>query len=98
MLVVGGVFFVVFVLVEGFVAKIPIMPLYLFKQRPRTILYVQGMLHDFVWQATQYFVPLYLQTVRGCSPLQSATLILPYLGAQSLAGAISGPVMTKHAR
>ncbi|RYP02642.1 hypothetical protein DL764_005687 [Monosporascus ibericus] len=98
MLVVGGFFFVVFLLVEGFVAKIPIMPLRLFRKRSTAILLVQGVLHDFAWQGTQYFIPLYLQTVRGYSPMQSAVLTLPFLLAQSIAGVISGPIMTRLAR
>lgn len=59
---------------------------------------VSGALHDYVWQATQYFMPLYFQGLIGYSPLESAILILPYVLAQSLAGAISGPLMTRFAR
>jgi len=98
MLVIGGIILLIFVFIEGNVAKIPIMPLRLFKQRSTAILFLQGALHDFVWQTTQYFLPLYFQNVRGYTPLQSATVILPYLLAQSIAGAISGPVMSKIAR
>jgi hypothetical protein len=56
------------------------------------------MLHDFVWQSTLYFMPLYFQTVRGYTALESATLILPFIVAQSLAGASSGPIMSRLAR
>ncbi|CZR66294.1 related to DHA14-like major facilitator efflux transporter (MFS transporter) [Phialocephala subalpina] len=98
MLTVGGISLILFVFIEGYSAKIPIIPLRLFKQRSTAILFIQGTLHDFVWQATQYFLPLYFQNVRGYSPLESATIILPFLLAQSLAGAISGPVMSRLAR
>ncbi|KAJ5719087.1 Major facilitator superfamily domain general substrate transporter [Penicillium malachiteum] len=47
---------------------------------------------------TQYFMPLYFQELRGFSPLKSATLTLPYVLAQSLAGAVSGPLMSRFAR
>lgn len=59
---------------------------------------ITGVLHDYVWQSTQYFMPLFFQEVRGFSPLQSAILTLPYVLAQSIAGAISGPVMSRFAR
>ncbi|KID83329.1 Major facilitator superfamily domain, general substrate transporter [Metarhizium guizhouense ARSEF 977] len=94
-----GIFLLLgFIAVEAFVAKFPIIPLRLFKQRSSSLLLLMGILHDFVWQSTQYFIPLYLQTVRGYTALQSATLILPFLVAQGLAGAASGPVVSKLAR
>lgn len=98
MITIGGILLIIFTLHEGYSAKHPIMPWRLFKRRSVAIVLVQGALHDFVWQATQYFIPLYLQTVRGYTPMRSATLILPFLLAQSLAGASSGPIMLKLAR
>lgn len=74
------------------------MPLNLFKKRSLTILLISGALHDYVWQSTQYFIPLFLQEVRGFSPLRSAMLTLPFVLAQSIAGAISGPLMSRLAR
>lgn len=98
MIIIGGLCFITFALYEGYWAKLPIMPWRLFQERSPAILLAQGALHDFVWQATQYFIPLYLQNVRGFTPLRSATLILPFLAAQSIAGASSGPIMSKSAR
>lgn len=74
------------------------MLLRLFKQPSLTIMLISGTLHDYVWQATQYFMPLYFQEIRACSPLESITLILPYVLAQSLAGPASGPLMSRFAR
>ncbi|KAJ5117329.1 Major facilitator superfamily domain general substrate transporter [Penicillium atrosanguineum] len=98
LLTLGGVFIVLFVFNEGLLAKIPLMPLRLFRKRSLTIMLISGALHDYVWQATQYFMPLYFQKIRGYSPLESATLISPYVLAQSLAGAASGPLMSRFAR
>jgi len=98
LLIVGGISLTLFILIEGFFARIPIIPLRLFKQRSPAILLIQGTLHDFVWQSFQYFIPLYFQNVRGYSPLKSAILILPFLAVQSIAGATSGPVMSILAR
>ncbi|KAI0428517.1 major facilitator superfamily domain-containing protein [Xylaria sp. FL1042] len=97
-LIIGAILFGAFVAVEAFLAKIPIMPLRLFRSRSQCLLLVTGFFHDFVWQATLYFVPLYFQTLRGYTPLQSATLIVPFVTAQGIAGAISGPVMSRLAR
>ncbi|KAH7003123.1 major facilitator superfamily domain-containing protein [Fusarium venenatum] len=98
MLAIGIVMLLVFIAIEAFFAKIPIIPLRLFKQRSPSVLILTGFLHDFAWQSTQYFVPLYYQTVCGFSPLKSATLIVPFLLAQGIAGAASGPLMAKYAR
>ncbi|KAJ5266693.1 hypothetical protein N7478_009501 [Penicillium angulare] len=43
-------------------------------------------------------MPLFYQQVLGFSPLKSAILTLPYVLAQSIAGAISGPLMSRCAR
>lgn len=98
MLVVGGFFFILFAIIEKRFAKIPIIPLRLFGQVPTAVIYLQSALYNSVWQVDMYFLPIYFQDVRGYSPLQSAALILPLLLLQSVAGVISGPVMTKLAR
>ena len=54
MLIIGGAFLILFVFIEVYIAKVPIMPLRLFKQRSTAILFLQGALYDFVWQATIY--------------------------------------------
>ncbi|KAF5674257.1 alpha-L-rhamnosidase [Fusarium denticulatum] len=95
-LTIGVIMLLVFVIVEAFFARIPIIPLRLFKQRSPAVLILTGFLHDFAWQSTQYFVPLYYQTVRGFTPLKSATFIVPFLLAQGLAGAASGPIMARY--
>jgi hypothetical protein len=98
MLTLGGVFFILFAVVEKRFAKIPMIPLRLFNQSSTTIIYLQSGLYNSVWQVDLYFLPIYFQDVRGYSPLQNATLILPLLLLQSIAGVISGPLMTKLAR
>ncbi|EKJ70087.1 hypothetical protein FPSE_09747 [Fusarium pseudograminearum CS3096] len=98
MLTIGIIMILVFIIIEAFFAKIPIIPLRLFKQRSPSVLILTGFLHDFAWQSTQYFVPLYYQTVCGFTPLRSATLIVPFLLAQGIAGAASGPLMARYAR
>ncbi|KAF5244834.1 hypothetical protein FANTH_7601 [Fusarium anthophilum] len=96
MLTIGVIMLLVFIIIEAFFARIPIIPLRLFRQRSPAVLILTGFLHDFAWQSTQYFVPLYYQTVRGFTPQKSATLIVPFLLAQGLAGAASGPIMARY--
>ncbi|RBR03240.1 uncharacterized protein FIESC28_11794 [Fusarium coffeatum] len=98
LLTIGIIMLLIFIIIEAYFARIPIIPLRLFKQRSPSVLILTGFFHDFAWQSTQYFIPLYYQTVRGFSPLKSATLIVPFLLAQGIAGAASGPLMARHAR
>ncbi|KAF4304005.1 Major facilitator superfamily [Botryosphaeria dothidea] len=96
MLVIGGVSFILFVVVERSFARIPMIPMRLFGQASTTVIYIQSGLYNLVWQVDLYFLPVYFQDVRGYSPLQSATLVLPLLLLQSVAGVLSGPLMTKY--
>jgi len=98
MMVLGGVSVILFVLVEKRFAKIPLIPLRLFSQTSTAVLLFQSGIYNYVWQVDLYFLPVYFQTVRGYSPLQSATLCLPFLLVQSVSGVISGPLMSKLAR
>lgn len=98
MMTIGIIMILVFIIIEALFAKIPIIPLRLFKQRSPSVLIFTGFFHDFAWQSTQYLVPLYYQTVCGFTPLRSATLIVPFLLAQGIADAVSGPLMAKYAR
>ncbi|KAI0543376.1 major facilitator superfamily domain-containing protein [Xylaria curta] len=92
-LIIGGILFFVFIVIEAYLTIISIMLLRLFTTWLRCLLLMIGFLSDSAWQATQYFVPLYFQTPRGYTPLQSVTLILPFVAAQGIADATSGPVM-----
>lgn len=98
MLGLGSASLILFVVVEKTLAKIPMIPLRLFNQMSTTVLYLQSGLYNLVWQVDLYFLPLYYQDVRGFSPLKSATLVLPLLLLQSVAGVISGPLMAKLTR
>jgi hypothetical protein len=84
--------------IEKRFAKIPLIPLRLFSQTATAILLVQSGLYNLVWKVDLYFLLVYFQTVQGYSPLQSATLVLPFLLIQSVSGVISGPLMSKLAR
>ncbi|KAI1080139.1 major facilitator superfamily-domain-containing protein [Whalleya microplaca] len=95
MLTIGGLFCILFGFIEKRLARIPIIPSRLFSDKSTTALYFQSLLYAWVWHADLYFIPIYFQDVRGYTPLQSATFILPLLLFQSIFGVISGPIMTK---
>jgi hypothetical protein len=98
MLCIGALNWMLFFFIQKRVASIPIIPLRLFAKRSTLILLLQAPCYDFVWQVDLYFLPLYFQDVRGYTPLQTATLLLPLLVTLSVTGAVSGPLMTKFAK
>jgi hypothetical protein len=98
MLCIGAISWFLFFFIQKRLARIPIIPLQLFTQRSTLILFLQAPCYDFVWQVDLYFLPLYFQDVRDYTPLQTATLLLSLLVTLSIAGAVSGPLMTKFAR
>lgn len=98
MLCIGAISWLLFFVIQKRLARIPIIPLRLFTKRSTLILFLQAPCYDFVWQVDLYFLPLYFQDVRGYTPLQTATLLLPLLVTLSVAGAVSGPLMTKFAK
>lgn len=98
MLTVGGVCFIAFLLVEWKWAKLPMMPLSMFKSPSVAAMMAQSMALGTAYQSYLYFLPLYLQNVRGKSPLISACLQLPLVCSQSLASVSAGLYISKFNR
>lgn len=69
MSIIGTVAFLVFIVVEKRIAKIPMIPLHLCNRRSTNVLFLQAFAHHLVWQVDLYFLPVYFQDVRGYSPL-----------------------------
>ncbi|WWC94377.1 hypothetical protein V866_001219 [Kwoniella sp. B9012] len=88
--VVGGLAITGFILVETYVAKFPLFPGRLLSNRNVCLLLLQTWLVGIVYYGGIYFVPLYLQNVKGDSPILSAALLLPLVLGQVLTTTISG--------
>jgi hypothetical protein len=56
---------------------------------------VQGTLHGVVYWANLFYVPLYLQNVRGYSPVISGTIILPMVASHGVGSLVSGQIISK---
>ncbi|WVW84312.1 hypothetical protein I302_106346 [Kwoniella bestiolae CBS 10118] len=91
--VVGGLAIIGFILVETYVAKFPLFPGRLLSNRNVCLLLLQTWLVGIVYYGGIYFVPLYLQNVKGDSPILSAALLLPLVLGQVLTTTISGFVV-----
>lgn len=78
-LIVFGIFTgFLFVLNEWKLAKYPVMPLRLFKNRSNIACLGVCFCHGFVFIAGSYYLPLYYQAVLGATPLLSGVYLLPF--------------------
>jgi predicted MFS family arabinose efflux permease len=73
----GAVLLAIFLLIEGRFAKQPLMPLRIFSSRTLTAANVVVFLLGAAVFAMWFFLSLYLQQVRGYSPLRAGLAFLP---------------------
>lgn len=76
-----------FALIEWKVAKFPVVPMHLFRNRASLAPLVVCGFHAFVFMSGHYYLPLYFQAVLGASPLMCGVYVLPYVVSMSLASA-----------
>ena len=96
-IVVGVVFLVVFVVVEGRAAE-PIIPLHLFRNRTFSASMVAIFLATFGFGAAIIFLPLYFQIVEGSSATASGYKLLPFLFGLIISSIASGQIVSRTGR
>ncbi|KAI1463160.1 MFS general substrate transporter [Daldinia caldariorum] len=95
-LIVFGVVTVgIFVAVEKWYAKYPVIPLRLFQFGKNISTFAICLVHGAVFISGSYYLPLYFQAVLGVSSLLSGVYILPYVLSLSFMSIASGIFMKK---
>ncbi|KIW31441.1 uncharacterized protein PV07_03091 [Cladophialophora immunda] len=87
---VGALMAVVFLFSESRLARHPIMPLGLFRHKSNAACLAIGFAQHFVINAAEYYLPLYFQSAKEASPLQSGLLLLPLIITEALTGIFAG--------
>ncbi|KUL87128.1 hypothetical protein ZTR_05603 [Talaromyces verruculosus] len=59
------------------------------------LILLQGTLHGIVYWANLFYIPMYLQTVRGYSPIMSGVIILPMVASHGIGSLVSGQIISK---
>lgn len=95
MFTVGGICLIAFILIEWKWAKLPMMPLGMFKNVSVAVMLLQAYLLGACYYTFLYFLTLYLQNVRGKSPLVAAALQLPLVGAHSIFSPLAGYLQSR---
>ncbi|KAI1780331.1 MFS general substrate transporter [Hypoxylon cercidicola] len=79
LLVFGTVVIGFFFYSEKRLAKYPLMPLSIFKDLSNNAVIVVAFTHSMASSAIEYYLPLYFQSVKQASPVESGVLILPLI-------------------
>ncbi|KAK4705325.1 hypothetical protein P7C70_g880, partial [Phenoliferia sp. Uapishka_3] len=86
----AGVCAIAFVLVQAYFAKLPLLPMRLFKNFNICIILIQTWLVGMVYYGNIFYFPLYAQNVLGMGAIKSAAVLLPLVLGQTFTTTISG--------
>lgn len=59
------------------------------------LVFIQGTLHGVVYWANLFYIPIYLQNVRGYSPIISGLIILPMVASHGVGSLVSGQIISR---
>ncbi len=93
LIVVGIALIGFFIFSEKKLAKYPIMPLHILRNKSTVAVLALVGCVGIVQMGTEYYMPLYFQSVRGASPLRSGVLILPLILLTASGGVLSGIIL-----
>jgi MFS family permease len=95
MLTLGSICALGFLVVEWKFAAMPMMPLYLFRNKAVCVILIQNFLFGIVYYSHLYYLPIYYQNVRQYSPVLSAALTIPFVAGQSVFSILSGQYVSR---
>ncbi|OAR02658.1 hypothetical protein LLEC1_01829 [Akanthomyces lecanii] len=98
LLVFGVVTLPLFIYCEARFARMPLMPLDIFKKAHNSAIFIITFCHSAVATGSDWFLPLYFQATRLASPLHSGVLLLPIVISSSLMSGVVGFVIHKTGR
>ncbi|KAI9925926.1 hypothetical protein AWENTII_011932 [Aspergillus wentii] len=91
MLIIGVLLFIAFIVIEWRFVKYPVLPMHLFKNgRSTNILLGLNLMIGWVFWGNLFYIPLYFQNVRGCSPAVAGSYILPMVIAHGMTSGLTG--------
>ncbi|KAL3418139.1 major facilitator superfamily transporter [Phlyctema vagabunda] len=90
LLVFGTLMIGFFLFSEHRLAKYPLMPLSVFRNRSNNATFIVSFSHGMVLIGIEYYLPLYFQSVLQVSPLRSGVLLLPLITVQAATEILAG--------
>ncbi|KAL7942265.1 MFS general substrate transporter [Trichoderma barbatum] len=98
LIVFGAVMIPAFVYSEKRLARYPLILMSIFKGRANVAVVVIALSHSMTSFGAEYYLPLYFQSVKQASPVQSGLLILPMIITVAALDILSGVFMHKVGR
>lgn len=98
LIVVGVAMLVVFIWSEARLARYPLIPLSLFRDKSNLASLGVGFFHGLAFMPGEYYMPLYLQAVKEATPVRSGVLLVPLIVATALTGVLTGVIIHKTGR
>jgi len=79
-------------------AKLPIVPMHIFKQTTITGVYIAMFVNGFIFWSSLFYLPQFFQVALGYSPIRSGIFLLPILVPQVVTSSLSGLLVSKTGR
>ncbi|KAJ7099964.1 major facilitator superfamily domain-containing protein [Mycena belliarum] len=79
-------------------ARLPIVPMYIFKHQTVTGVFIAMFINGFVFFSTLYYLPQFFQVALGYDPLHAGLFLVPLLVSQILASWIAGMLVSRTGR
>ncbi|CAG8978072.1 hypothetical protein HYALB_00000744 [Hymenoscyphus albidus] len=98
MITLGSICMLIFLIVEWKFARMPMMPLRLFRIPAVAAIMAQNFLLGIVYYSHLYYLPIYYQEARQFSPILSAALTIPLVASQSVMSVLSGQYISRTKR
>ncbi|PLB50092.1 MFS general substrate transporter [Aspergillus steynii IBT 23096] len=98
MIVIGAALIGFFLFAEKRLARFPLMDLRVFKELSNNAVILVAASHSMATRGSEYYLPLYFQSVKGASPTKSGVLVLPMMIAASLCDVSVGILVHKTGR
>lgn len=94
-LIIGVVILCLFLIWEAKFAALPIIPVHIFRNKTVSGVYIVTLMNGMTFFSMLYYIPQFLQLVRGSSPVKSSLLMLPFLAVIPVFVFISGNVTSR---
>ncbi|KAF8878953.1 MFS general substrate transporter [Infundibulicybe gibba] len=94
----GFLVLVVFCLWEWKGARLPIVPMYIFKYSTVAGVYITAFVNGFVFFSSLYYLPQFLQIALGYTPIRAGISLIPVLVSQMVVSCTVGVIVSRTGR
>lgn len=98
LIIFGCLMSLVFIYCEKRLAKYPLMPMNIFREKSNIACFVVTFCQGMVYLGGEYYLPLYFQSAKDASPLKSGILVLPIVLTESITSSFTGIMMHQTGR